>query len=164
MTVILLIFYILLSAAALAWGYRTAGFSTVSLWYLVFGALWLIATLRKVGWAASVALFAVVVASGLGVMLGVTPAWMLAATLFGLIAWDLTRFRERLSLAYFEDDLIGMERRHLLRLSILVMAALVLSSIPMVVTLKISFEWILLLAIICTLGIAQVLRWIKITQ
>ena len=136
----------------------------VSLWYLVFGALWLIATLRKVGWATSVALFAVVVAAGLGVMLGVTPAWMLAATLFGLIAWDLTRFRERLSLAYFEDDLIGMERRHLLRLSILVMAALLLSSIPMIINLRINFEWILLLSIVSALGIAQIVRWIKMTQ
>jgi len=164
MTVIFLITHIVLDAAALAWGYRSAGFPSVSLGSLAFGALWLIAAWRKLRWAASIALFATVVAAGLGVLVGVPPGWMLAATLFALIAWDLTRFRERLTLAYFEDDLAGLERRHLLRLSVLAMTALLLSSIPMVITLKISFEWILLLALVSAIGIAQIVRWIKLSK
>ena len=164
MTVILLITHIVLDTAALAWGYQSAGFSSISLGSLALGVLWLIATWRKKGWAAAVGLFATVVAAGLGVLVGVPPGWMLAATLFALIAWDLTRFRERLTLAFFEDDLAGLERRHLLRLSILAMTALLLSSIPMVITLKISFEWILLLAMVSAIGIAQIVRWIKSTK
>ena len=161
MILILMLIYIILDATALAWGYRAAGFSSVWFWSLLFGALWLIATWRKMKTAASIALFITVVAAGLGVLVGVSPTWMLAAILFGLIAWDLARFRKRLSLAYFEDDLAGLERRHLLRLSILSMATLVLLSVPMVVKLKTSFEWILLLAMVSTLGIAQIVRWTK---
>ncbi len=161
MTTILLVIDIILSSASLAWGYYAAGWTSLAIWLVIPGITWVVATWRRADWAASVELIFAVLAAGLGLLLGALPGWMLAGSFFALIAWDLTAFRERLSLASFEDDLAGIERRHLLRLSLLALAAMVLSSIALFANLKMSFEWILLLTIVTAVGITQFVRWLR---
>jgi hypothetical protein len=158
---ITLIINIILCVGSLAWGYGQSGRESFALWILIFGAVWLIALWRRLAWFASVGLLASILAAALGLWLGLSPAWMLAGILFGLMAWDLTEFRRRLSLAFFEDDLVGLERRHLLRIYLLLLAALLLSSIALTARVKFSFEWGLLLAIVTALGITHLIRWLR---
>jgi len=161
MILLVMVINILLCISTLAWGYHDAGMSSMARWFLLLGIPWLYASWRQINWVSSIGLMIAVLASGIGLLFGVIPGWMLASCLFGLIAWDLTAFRARLSLAYFEDDLSGMERRHLLRISLLSLAALGLATIAMVANLRISFEWMLLVAIVTALGITQIIRWFR---
>jgi hypothetical protein len=161
MTVVALVFNVILCAGSLAWGYAQAGLDSFARWILIFGAMWLIGLWRRLAWFSSLGLLAAVFTAGLGLWLGISPGWLLAGSLFALLAWDLTEFHRRLSLAYFEDDLGGLERRHLLRLSLLALAALALSSIAMIARLQFTFEWALLLALVSALAITQLVRGLR---
>ncbi len=161
MTGWMLIINILLSAIALGWGIAEAGLPTWSLWLAILDTIWLIALWRRITWSSSIGLLLSVLFAAIGILLNASPGWMLAGSMFALLAWDLTEFRRRLSLAYFEDDLPGLEKRHLLRLALLTLAGLSLASIPLFTSLRFSFEWILLLAVVIALGLTQLVRWLR---
>ncbi|OGO39563.1 MAG: hypothetical protein A2Z03_09495 [Chloroflexi bacterium RBG_16_56_8] len=161
MTLVALIITIILSTGSLAWGYAQAGLDGLARWILIFGALWLIGLWRRLAWFSSWGLLAAVFTAGLGLWLEVSPGWLLAGSLFALLAWDLTEFRHRLSLAYFDDDLAGLERRHLLRLSLFALGGLTLASIAMIARLQFTFEWAVLLALVSALAITQLVRWLR---
>jgi len=152
---------VVLCAAALGWGYLERGLEGAARVALAAGVLWLLALWRRWPWFSGVALLGAVIAAAAGLLLDVSAAWMLAGAVFALIAWDLTEFRGRLSEAADEDDLGGIERRHLLRLSVLTLGALTLASLGMVARLRVSFEWMLLLVLVTALSLAQFLRWLR---
>jgi len=158
---IFLITNLILSVASLAWGYAHAGLDVWGRWILIAGAGWLFGLWRRWTWISALGLIASLLSAGLGLVFGLAAAWMFAGAIFGLVAWDLTDFRRRLALAYFEDDLAGMERRHLLRVSLLTMAALILTSIPSIARLQLTFEWMLLLALAAALALTSFVRWLR---
>ena len=161
MTTVGLAVSVVLCAAALGWGYLERGLEGATRVALAAGALWLFALWRRMPWFSGVGLLGAVIAAAAGLLLDVSAAWMLAGAVFALIAWDLTEFRGRLSDAADEDDLRGIERRHLLRLSFLALGALTLASLGMVARLRVSFEWMLLLVLVTALSLAQFLRWLR---
>ena len=78
-----------------------------------------------------------------------------------LVAWDLDGFRGRLKLVSERDDKPEMERRHLARLTMYVIATLAFVSLAMLVQLRFTMEWAMLLALIVVLGFMQIVAWIK---
>jgi hypothetical protein len=90
-----------------------------------------------------------------------SSAWMLSGTLGALLAWDLTEFMRRLRFAPLRDDLRALERRHLARLTIVTVVGLALASIPMLVRLEFTFEWIMLLTLVAALGVTQLVAWLR---
>jgi len=160
-TLIALISSIMICSISLAWGFAQQGFTSFSIWILIFGAGWLFAVWQEWKWYSGIALFLATVASAFGLWFGFIPGWMFAGGIFALFAWDMSDFRQRLRLMAKDDDTRGIERRHLLRISLLSMLGLFLASITMLVHLQFTFEWIVLLVFVTLLGLGQLVGWLK---
>ncbi len=162
MTFIALLFSIVLSSASLAWGFSQSGFSSFSTFFLLLGIGWFFSIWQEWQWYASFTLFVFVSAAALGLWFGFTPGWMFAGGIFVLLAWEMSNFRHRLRLISNDKDLRGIERRHLLRVSLLVFVGLLLSNIAMFfVRASFTFEWGMLLLVITLLGLGQLPFWLR---
>lgn len=159
MTVAALAFSIIISIGSLAWGYAAAGFDIIARWILIFGVLWLFTQWRGWGWFSSAGLFFVILTSAFGLWFDFTPGWLFCGAIFALLAWDMTDFRRRLRFLSVDDNMRGMERRHIARVSLLSLAGLLLASIAMLVRVQFTFEWGALLVIVIVLGLSQVAAW-----
>jgi hypothetical protein len=161
MTALALFTSMVLSVGSLYWGYLQAGFEPALPWILIIGILWIIAQWQHWSWFSSVVLLLFVCFSAFGLMLGYDLGWMLAGSIFALFAWDMTDFRRRLRFAAEDDDLHGMERRHLARLTLLTLGGLLLVTIALLTQVKITFEWAVLLVVFVLFGLIQLISWFR---
>ena len=150
-----------MGVGSLAFAYNNAGVEIFARWLLVFGGLWLFAVWRRWSWTSSVGIFVLVGLAGYGLWINLSPGWMITGTLGGLFAWDLTEFMRCLWVAPRSEDLPGLERRHLARLTIVALIGMGLASIAMLVRLEFTFEWVVLLTLIAALGITQLVSWLR---
>jgi hypothetical protein len=142
---------------SLAWGYQTGGFSKAVIWILVCGGIWALAQARRWLWVPSVGFLAAVTLAGFGLWMSLPGGWMLAGALGALLAWDLSDFERRLRTAAPGDDTAGLERRHLLRLTIIAGLAFLFSLFGMLSRLEFSFEIIAFLTLLAALGLTQLI-------
>jgi hypothetical protein len=157
-----LLFSIALGIGSLAWGYVQVGLPQFARWILVFGAIWLVAVWRRWVWFSTVGLIFNFLAAALGLwLLNFPPGWMFAGAIGGLLAWDLTDFRDRLRFSGSDEERRVVETRHLRRISLLAMVGVGLASLAMIVKLQFNFEWALLSAAVAALGIMQIVAWFR---
>lgn len=161
MTIIALVSSIIISFGSLAWGFAEAGFISMSRWLLLFGVVWLLAQWRGWGWFSSVGLFVAVFAASTGFWFEFNAGWMIAGAVFALFAWDMAEFRDRLRFIAVDDDLRGMERRHIARVSLITLSGLSLVTLALVLQLRFTFEWGVLLILVILLGMAQLVAWFR---
>jgi uncharacterized membrane protein len=162
MTVFGLYLSVILCAGSLAWGFSAAGWTALAAWMIVLGVLWLTALRQNWDWSSAVGLLLAVIAAGFGLAIKLPPGWMFAGGLFALLAWDLNDFRIRLRLVVKDDHTRKMERRHILRVTLLILFGLALASLAMfIVRAKFTLEWAALLVLIVLLGLAQLVGWFK---
>ncbi len=161
MTLIALLSSIVVSSASLALGFSQRGFTSFAVWILILGTGWFFAIWQEWKWYSSVALFISTVAAALGLWFGFIPGWMFAGGIFALFAWDMDNFRQRLRGLVKDDEIRGLERRHLARISLLALIGLVLASIAMLVRAQFTFEWSALLVIVVLLGLGQLVGWLR---
>ncbi len=161
MTVIALASSIIIGIGSLAWGYTEMGFVVFARWILIFGAVWLFTAWRGWSWFSSLGLFFAILASALGLWFRFTPGWMFSGGIFALFAWDMTDFRRRMLSIAADDNARGMERRHIARISLLSLIGLFLASIAMIVHVKFTFEWSVLLVFVILLGLGQLVWWFR---
>jgi len=162
MTLFGLLFSIVLCSGSLAWGYWQVGLHALARWILFFGLVWLLAVWQRWRWISVLGLVLSFLAAALGLwFLNFTPGWMFAGAIGGLMAWDLTYFRYRLRYAGSDQERRAVERRHLLRLSVLALLGFLLASLAMAVKLAFNFQWALLMAIVAVLGVTQLVRWFR---
>jgi hypothetical protein len=152
---------VLMGVGSLSYAYAGRGFEQVARVLLVLGVVWLFAGRQRWVWFSTIALVILVALAGFGVWIQLSPGWMIAGSLGGLVAWDLTEFMRRLRFAPLRDDVRDLERRHLTRLTIVVLIGTVLASIAMLVRLEFTFEWIVLLTLVAALGITQLVSWLR---
>lgn len=156
------LFFCLLGAVlTLAWGYFEVGLEGFVRGWIGFGALWAFALIRRWKWFSALGLFVSLTAAAVGLWFGLAPGWMTAGALFALLAWDLTDFERRLRLAAEDDDVNGLVRVHLVRLSLVALIGFALASIAMLVRLQFSFEWAALMALVAALGLSQLIGWMR---
>jgi hypothetical protein len=156
MTLIALILSILLGTASLAMGYRQAGASVYSIWFLVLTVLWLLAHFRKFYWFSSIALLVIVIAAAYGVWREFPTVWMLLGAVGGLLGWDLSDFARRLSYAAPMDDTRGMERRHLERVGIVAALGVGLALLSVYIRInRLAFEVAVGLLLLAALGLTR---------
>ncbi|MEW6028728.1 MAG: hypothetical protein ACOYZ8_00880 [Chloroflexota bacterium] len=156
------LFFCLLGAAlSLAWGYFDVGLQGAVRWLIGLGALWAFALVRRWSWFSAPGFFASLAAAAAGLWLGLAPGWMLAGALFALLVWDLTDFERRLRLAAEGDDVNGLARVHLTRLSLVALIGFALASIAMIVRVQFSFEWAALMVLVAALGLSQLIGWMR---
>ncbi len=156
-----LFFCLLGTVLTLAWGYFDGGLEGLLRWLVGLGALWAVALIRRWSWFSALGLFASLIVAAAGLWFGLAPGWMLAGALFALLVWDLTDFERRLRLAAEDDDVTGLARVHLTRLSLVALIGFALASIVMLVRLQFSFEWAALMALVAALGISQLIGWMR---
>jgi hypothetical protein len=152
---------IILSMSSFAYEYANAGLSSLSFFLVLFGGIWLFSQWRNWDWFSSVGLFTAVFAAVIGVWFEFNTAWMVAGAIFALFAWDMTEFRRRTRYMVIDDNIRGMEKRHIARVSLIILAGLILLTISLFVQLKFTFEWAVLLVIVILLGIAQLVAWFR---
>ena len=152
---------ILAGLGSLAWSYENAGQSPVALILLSFGVVWIYAVWRRWIWISIIGIFLTLGLAAYGLWIDLSTGWMVAGALGGLMAWDLAEFMRRLHNAPKTDELRGLQRRHLARLTIVAALGLLLSSISMLVRLEFTFEWMVLLTLIAILGISQMIAWLR---
>jgi hypothetical protein len=160
-TAIALFTSMILSVGSLYWGYVQAGLEIPSRWILIIGIVWLLSQWRHWSWFSSLVLFVFVAFSAFGLILGIDFGWMLAGSIFTLFAWDMTDFRRRLRFAAEDDDSAGMEKRHIARLTLLVLFALLLVTTALFVQVKFTFEWGVLLVVVVVFGLIQLINWFR---
>jgi len=160
MTRPLLFLFVALAVASLVAAFSLAGYFLPVLVLLLFGVLWMAALLRRWAWASAVGLFAVYGFAAAGFWLRLSTGLLLTSALAGFLSWDLTSFAQRLRLAAPEDDVAGLERRHLLRLFLVALAGMILCLGALYLPAKVSFGWSLLLVLLGVWGIGRVVNWL----
>ena len=161
MTLFAFVFSVLMGIGSLAYAYNNVGLIIIARPLLILGALWLFAGWKRWTWFSSIALLLSVALASFGLWIELSTPWMIAGALGALLAWDLTDFMRRLRLVARTDDLRGIERRHLTRSTIVALAGLSLASIPMLVRLEFTFEWVVLLTLVAALGVTQLVAWLR---
>ncbi len=165
MTLLALVFSIVAGTGALAWGYLQMGFGQYARWILIFGMFWLVGVWQRWRWFAYAGLAFNLAVAALGLWFtNFPPGWMFAGAIGGLLAFDLTDFSYRLRFSASAEERRQVERRHLLRITLLALVGFVLASLAMMFTLNYSFEWGLFLAIVAALGILQLVAWYRSRQ
>lgn len=152
---------VLLGVGSLAFIFSKAGFESLVQGLLVLGGFWVYAIWRRWMWVSAVGILLLVASAGFGLWNELSPGWMIAGTLGGLLSWDLTEFIRRMDVAPNQTDLLGMERRHVARLTLVATVGLVLASIAIFVRLDFTLEWLMLLAFVAVLGVTQLGAWLR---
>jgi len=161
-TLFALFFGIVMGIGSLAWGYAQAGLPLFARWIAFFGAVWLVAVWQRWRWFAYVGLLFNFLAAALGLwLLNLSPGWMFAGAIGGLLAWDLTDFSHRLRFAASDEERRAFEMRHLVRISMLAMLGFGLASLAMLLKFQFNFDWALLSAIVAAFGILQLVVWLR---
>ena len=159
MILIALIACVIFSTGSLAWGYWLAGYEGIARWVFVFGVLWLLAQWRKWKWFTSPAVLVYLLLAGYGVWFKFIPGWMFSGSVFGLFAWDLAEFQKRIKNMPAREDIHGMTRRRILRISLLVLLGFMLVSLVMLVNQQFARDWGLFVLFVCLIGSLQAFAW-----
>jgi hypothetical protein len=156
LTVIAFVLSVILGTGALSIAFYQAGFTDPARWFIWLGFVWILTHWRKIYWASSVAFLLTLIGSGYGVWHSLTTMWMLLGALGGLLAWDLSDFARRLSLASPKDDIHGMERRHLERAGIVALLGFGLAWLSLVIRVeRLAFEVAVGLVLLAALGLTR---------
>ena len=150
----------ILSVGLLAVGYFLLGLVWPTVGLLVFGILWIVGLALHWDWIPPLGLFAVFGAAALGLFLDPSPVFFIPAALCALLAWDLAGFHRRLRLASPDDDTAALEKRHLSRLVIVVLAGGGLSTFALTFHMRPSFGWVVILMFFTVWGIGRMVNWL----
>jgi len=146
---------------SLAWGYYEAGYPLIARLLAGFGLLWLVTQVRRWRWFSGAGFLVTLLAAAVGQWIGAAIGWMVVGVVGGLLTWDLGEFRHRLAYAAEDDDIRGLERRHLARVTIVAVIGTLLGTLVMVVQVRFTLEWGILLGIVAAWGVSQMVSWIK---
>lgn len=134
-TLTALISSIVICSISLAYGFPCADFTSLAIWILIFRR-----GLVDCCVAGMEMVYTSCFISGNGGRRIWFMVWLYPLGWFRwhvcLFAWDMSDFRQRLRLMAKDDDTRGIERRHLLRISLLAMLGLFLASITMLVNVQ----------------------------
>ena len=127
MLLIALIFCIVISTGSIAWGYGQAGYAEFSRWLILFGVFWLASEWRKWKCFSAPAVLLVLFLAVYGVWYKFVLGLMFSGAVFGVLAWNITEFQEKLRLLPQREDKQGMTRRHLIRVGALSIGAVLIA-------------------------------------
>lgn len=152
---------IIISTGSLAWGYASMGIETVPRWMIAFGALWLVSQWRGARWFSALGLFLSLLFAIIGLWLSFPIGWMFSGAIFALFAWDMAELRQTLHFMTSREDAGGMERRHIARVSVLILGGLLLTSFLILWQRQWTYEWGIFLLGMLLLGLTQIIAWFR---
>lgn len=151
---------LILSIGLIAAGYSLNHREWMAVGIIVFGILLIIGLIRWWKWIQPVSLFAVFIVAAVGLDMNISVGFMLPGALFGFLAWDLAEFAGRLHLAAPDDDTSRLERTHLRRMTMLMLASGGMCTLSLLIQIKFSFAWIVLMMFLTVGGIGQIVNWL----
>lgn len=161
MSLVAIILSIMAASGSLVWGWWLGGMEGAARALAAAGALWLISEWRRWRWFGSLALLVFIAAAAYGLWLGLPSSLMLIGAVGALLGWDLSAFQTRMRRASPHDDVSGMERRHLGRVSIVAALSLVIAGVAAYVRVRLPFEVAVGLTILGALGLTRLVMWIQ---
>ncbi len=160
MTNIALSISIILGTGFIARGWNLAGLDNFALWFIALGVIWLVAQYNHWDWFSAATLIVVMLSACMGLWMDFHAGWLIAGSIFCLIAWDLTEFRRQLP-ARPKADLSGIEQRHIARLSFLVLAGLTFATLLLLVRGQFTSDWGILISVMAVTSFIQFLLSLK---
>ncbi len=116
---------ILASAAALTYGLAANDFISVSITVALLGIAWVVLFMRGLHRFSGLA-FSIFIVISLASLWADVSSWLaLAGVIFSLLAWDLTKFFQRLQNTNSPQDARKTERAHFVRLALVIILSLV---------------------------------------
>ena len=150
----------ILSIGLIAAGYFLNHREWMAMGIIIFGILWIIGQTRWWKWVEPVSLFAIFTLTAVGFYMNIPVGFMLPGALFGFLAWDLAEFAGRLHLAAPDDDTSRLEMTHLRRMTMLMLASGGMCALSLLIQIKFSFAWIVLMMFLTVGGIGQIVNWL----
>lgn len=160
-TVMVFVFSVILSTGSFAWGYAGMGHESIARWVIAFGALWLTFQWRGVKWFSTFGLLLSILLAIIGLWSSFSIGWMFSGAIFALLAWDMTEMRQRLHLITSKEDVRGIERRHIARVSFLALGSLLFASFLILWWRQWTLEWGNFLLGVTLLGLLQIIAWLR---
>jgi hypothetical protein len=157
MTRAALFFFVILNAILTAVAYFIGGQIIPAIAALILGAFWTFSLVRNWKWASTMSLFGVYALAVAGFILDLSPFLLTIAGFCAFLAWDLSDFTYRLSLAAPEDDTSALERGHWLWLSVVTIAGAAAVIAARVLRVKFTFEWMAGLLVFAVWGAAKMM-------
>ena len=152
---------LLAGAIVLSMGWFLVGSVPGGIISLILGGLWAFAAWRQLRWASLFGFVFYVLVAILGLWLGM-PAWSaLVGVVAALLAWDLDHFNRRMSLTPNSPDRIQLERRHLLRLSWVIIPAVAVNFFTYNFSFDLTIGWAILLSLLAVGGIRMLIYRVR---
>ena len=109
----------------------------------------------------TVAVLSALLLAMIGIWFNFIVGWMFSGVAFALLSWDLSEFQERMRSIPAREDIRGMIRRRILRLSLLLLSVLGVASVLMLARGQFSRDWKDFLLGVIGLSLLQSLAWIR---
>lgn len=151
----------ILSTGSFAWGYFQAGFDEAARWIMAIGVFWLVAVWQKWRWVSSVIVLLALGGALFGLWFNFIAGWMFSGMILVLFAWDLTEFQRKMKFMPKREDVKGMERRHLARISFLALMGMLIASYFMFRREQLTFDWGLMNLMVLAFALLQVFAWLR---
>lgn len=111
---------IIACTGALTYGLLASDHISSAITVVLLGVTWTVAHLRRLYRFIGLAFVVFVVLSLLCIWADVSPPLALAGVIFSMLAWDLTKFSQRLQMTDHPQDARNMERAHFTRLVLVI--------------------------------------------
>lgn len=123
--------------------------------------LWLCAWHFHRAWLAALAMLLTIVPAVVGIYLELPSTPLVVSVIGALTAWDLASFHERLAQSTKDDNVPMLAGKHLLWVMLFVMTATGLGVGSLNWSLRLTFEWVIVLVLLGIWGVAQLIRWLQ---
>ncbi|WKZ35569.1 MAG: hypothetical protein QY332_18315 [Anaerolineales bacterium] len=111
---------VIASTAALTYGLAANDYIPVSITVALLGIAWIVLFMRGLHRFSGFAFAVIIVISLASLWADVSPGPALAGVIFSLLAWDLTKFFQRLQMTDSPQDAGKTERAHFVRLALVI--------------------------------------------
>ena len=128
----------------------------------LLGFAWMMAQWRVWLWSDTPGLLIIVTANIIGSWNQFSSLVLIFSTVFGIIAWDLSRFHLFIQRAAKNDNLISVQRRHYINILFFFLIAITTSYGSVIIRFQPGFVLATFLMVIAFIAILQLSRWLLI--
>jgi hypothetical protein len=134
---------------------------TIGLIAAALGVIWLAQEMTERTPLSSIYFLVFTALAALGALGSASLPFLLLGLAAALVAWDLSRFRRRISEETVEDERERLERAHLRMLGIVVVGGLLIAFVPALLTISVNFVVLLAIMLIALLALRQSLLMLR---
>ena len=153
--------FIGLTTVAVGLAYGIGHLENVALVVVLLGVFWITGHYKGWSWLGSMMFFVFVGFCTVGLYFNLSGEWLFLGLIGTLAAFDMSRFEQRKAKAGMIKRKHDLEKRHLLRLVIVILLSLVLGIITASIKINIEFGAVLTLGLLAVLCLNRVTIYLK---